>query len=70
MRPAGSCWRRAARPATSFGPSPGSARKETDDSLDAVWPALSSEELAELAAARAVLPAWMAESVSARLVHG
>ena len=44
--------------------------QETDDGLDAVWPALSSEELAELAGARAVLPAWMAEPVSARLVHG
>ncbi len=43
---------------------------ETDDSLDAVLPALSSEELTELAGTRAVLPAWMAESISARLVHG
>ena len=60
----------AARPATSFGPSPGSGPQETDDGLDAVWPALSAEERAELAGARAVLPAWMAESVSARLVHG
>ena len=44
--------------------------QEADDGLDAVLPALSPEELAELANARAVLPAWMAESVSARLVHG
>ncbi len=44
--------------------------QETDDSLDAVLPGLSPEELAELAGTRAVLPAWMAEPVSARLVHG
>ncbi len=44
--------------------------QETDDSLDAVLPGLSSEDLAELAGARAVLPAWMAEAVSARLAHG
>ena len=42
----------------------------TDDSLDAALPGLSPEDMTELADARAVLPAWMAESVSARLVHG
>ncbi len=44
--------------------------QETDDSLDAALPGLSPEDMTELADARAVLPAWMVEPVSARLVHG
>ena len=44
--------------------------QEIDDSLNAVLPGLSVEELDELAGARAVMPSWMAESVSVHLVHG
>ena len=44
--------------------------KEVDYGLDAVVPELSAVELDELAAARAVMPHWMAESVSARLSYG
>ena len=42
-------------------------REEVEDSLEAVLPALSAEDLDELSAARAVMPIWMAESVSARI---
>lgn len=44
--------------------------KEVEYGLDAVVPELSAVELDELAAARAVMPHWMAESVSARLSYG
>ena len=44
--------------------------EEVEVGLDAVLPGLSSEEIDELAAARAVMPIWMAEPVSARLSHG
>jgi len=43
---------------------------EVDDGLDAVLPRLSEEDLAELAAARAVMPRWLAEPLSMRLAHG
>lgn len=41
--------------------------EEVEDSLDAVLSQLSEPELDELAAARAVMPRWMAEPLSARL---
>lgn len=44
--------------------------REIDDSLDAVLPGLSTEEFQELANAGAVVPAWMAEAISAHLPHG
>ena len=43
--------------------------EEIEDGLEAVLPELSADELDELAVARAVMPNWMAESVSARLAH-
>ena len=43
---------------------------EVEDGLEKVLPELSQDELNELAAARAVMPSWMAEAVSARLSHG
>ena len=43
---------------------------EVEDGLEAVLPTLSETDRDELAAARAVMPIWMAEPVSARLVHG
>ena len=43
--------------------------EEVEDSLEAVLPTLSAEDRNELAAARAVMPFWMAEPVSARLSH-
>ena len=43
---------------------------EVEDSLDAVLPKLKQEDLDELAAARAVMPRWMAEPLSTRLAHG
>ena len=43
---------------------------EVEESLDAVLPLLSQEDLNELSAARTVLPPWMAEPLSARLAHG
>ena len=44
--------------------------EEVEDTLEAVLPTLSEAERDELAAARAVMPIWMAEPVSARLSHG
>ena len=44
--------------------------EEVEDGLDAVLPMLSAEDLDELSAARAVMPIWMAEPLSARLTHG
>ena len=44
--------------------------EEVEDSLDAVLPQLSERELNELAAARAVMPRWLAEPLSARLTNG
>ena len=43
---------------------------EIEESLDAVLPTLSGDDLNELAAARAVMPTWMAEPLSARLADG
>ena len=43
--------------------------QEVEDSLDAVLPQLSEREVNELAAARAVMPRWMAEPLSARLTN-
>ena len=44
--------------------------QEVEDSLDAVLPQLSERELNELATARAVMPRWLAEPLSARLTNG
>ena len=44
--------------------------EEVKDSLEAVLPTLSDEDRKELAAARALMPIWMAEPVSAHLSHG
>lgn len=43
--------------------------KEIEDGLDAVLPELSPNQIDELAAARAVMPNWMAEPLSARIAH-
>lgn len=43
---------------------------EVEKSLDAVLPQLTAEDLNELAAAQAVMPAWMAEPLSRRLADG
>lgn len=43
---------------------------EVERSLDAVLPKLSKEDLDDLSTARAVMPKWMAEPLSARLAHG
>ena len=43
---------------------------EVEESLDAVLPTLSGEDLSELLAARTVLPPWMAEPLGRRLAHG
>ncbi len=42
---------------------------EVDESLESVLPTLSAEELEELSAARAIMPIWMAEPVSARIAR-
>ncbi len=42
---------------------------EIEEGLEAVLPGLSATEIHELAAARAIMPIWMAESISARLTH-
>ena len=44
--------------------------EEVVDSLEEVLPTLSADELNELSTARALMPNWMAEPVSARLAHG
>ena len=44
--------------------------EEVEDSLDAILPKLSEEDLEELAVARGVMPVWMAEPLSTRLEHG
>ena len=44
--------------------------EEVEGSLDAVLPQLSERELNELAAARAVMPRWLAEPLSTRLTNG
>ncbi len=44
--------------------------EEVEDGLKAILPTLSEADREELAAARAIMPIWMAEPVSARLAHG
>ena len=44
--------------------------EEVEDNLEAILPGLSEEDRDELAVARAVMPIWMAEPLSARLSHG
>ena len=44
--------------------------EEVEDGLEAVLETLSEEDREELAAARAIMPIWMAEPVSARLARG
>ena len=44
--------------------------REVETGLEAIMPMLSTEDLSELAAARAVLPIWMAEPLSALIAHG
>ena len=47
-----------------------SGPREVEKSLDAALPALSQEDLNELSAAQAIMPGWMLERLSVRLVHG
>jgi len=54
----------AVRALAWFGP------REVEDALAAVANELSDDEMAELAAARAIMPAWMAEPVSALITDG
>ena len=42
---------------------------EVEGGLEAILPGLSGTEVDELAAARAIMPIWMAESISAHLAH-
>ena len=44
--------------------------EEVEDGLEVVLPTLSAGELNELSTARALMPNWMAEPVSAQLPHG
>ena len=44
--------------------------EEVEDGLETVLPTLSEEDWDEIAAARAIMPIWMAEAVSARLSPG
>ena len=44
--------------------------KEVEEGLEAVCTKLSAEDFRELAASRAVMPAWMAEPVSAMVANG
>ena len=44
--------------------------REVQASLEAVTPRLSAEDLDELAVARAILPIWMAEPLSALIANG
>ena len=43
---------------------------EVEDGLEAVLPTLGDEDRAALSAARATMPNWLAQPVSARLSHG
>ena len=43
---------------------------EVEEGLDAVLPQLSGEGLSDLGAARAKMPAWMAEPLGRRFAHG
>ena len=42
---------------------------EVKDGLERLAPRISAEDLAELASARAVLPAWLAEPISRLVAH-
>ena len=44
--------------------------EEVEEGLEAVFPTLRDENREELSAARATMPNWMAQPVSARLAHG
>ena len=44
--------------------------EEVEAGLEAIRPKLSAEDMRELAASRAVMPAWMAEPVSAIVADG
>ncbi len=44
--------------------------QEVETGFEAIMPKLSTEDLGELAAACAVLPAWMAAPLSVRIAHG
>lgn len=44
--------------------------EEVDAGVEAVLPSLGDEERRELSAVRAIMPNWMAQSVSDRLSHG
>ena len=44
--------------------------REIETGIEAIVPKLSNEDFDELAAARAVLPAWMVKPLSARVAHG
>ena len=44
--------------------------EEVETNLEAIRPNLSAEDMRELAASRAVMPAWMAEPVSAMVADG
>ena len=43
---------------------------EVGEGLEAILPGLSVAEVDELAAARAIMPIWMAEPISVRITHG
>ncbi len=43
---------------------------EVEDGLEAILPTLGDEDRDELSAARAIMPNWMAQPLSARLSHG
>ena len=60
LRPAGN----AVRALVWLGP------REVEDTLAAIASRLSDDDMAELAAARAIMPAWMAEPVSALVADG
>ena len=44
--------------------------QEVEESLSAIGRKLSAEDLDELAASRAIMPAWIAEPVSAMVASG
>ena len=44
--------------------------EEVAEGLEAVLPTLRDEDRAELSAARATMPNWIAQAVSTRLAHG
>ena len=67
---AGNRRRRTARRARSSAALAWLGPEEVEDGLKAVLPTLSEAERAELAAARAGMPIWMAKPVSAHLADG